>query len=101
MPILDPTRWATGRTVAEWIATGQDAHHQELTARIARTVELTPDDESFFCTLPSGRLAIVTEECGADSEAMGIAVRVVEAAPNAEVRVFAKDEARDILRQYL
>jgi hypothetical protein len=101
MPVVDGDRWQRARTVADWIATGQNAHHQEMTGRIARAVQLTPEDERFFRDLPPSRLLIVTEECGADAEGMGVTSRVVAAAPAADIRVLAKDEGIDILRQYL
>lgn len=101
MPLLDSERWRNARTVPEWVATGQDAHHQEMTRRIARVVQLTPEDEAFFGSLPPSRVLIVTEECGADSEGMGVTSRVLEATPNAEIRVLAKREASDIMQQYL
>jgi hypothetical protein len=103
MPVVDQERWNQGLSLDQWTGPSQEEYHQKFIRRVEGLVELEPEREAFFREFPgTARLLVISEECGADSECMGVTRRIQDVmGDKLEVRVFPKVDNMDLMQRYL
>ena len=97
---MDPTCWRTGLTLSEFIA-GMD-HNQAAMRRRQVEVKLAPDDWRYFNQINRPiHVSVMTEDwCGDSLMNLPILARIVEAAPQMDLRIFVRSEAAELNNHY-
>jgi hypothetical protein len=94
-------RFRQGMTFQQYLdqmTTNKDKFLETLEA-----VELTPEDRAVFAQrrAPLNVLVITEDWCGDALTNFPVLARMVEGAPNVEMRVFLRDQNPDLMDQYL
>ena len=96
---MTPERFAQGMTFPEYLAQMR-TNQERFTKRLAET-EINPDDR----TTMQGRklkILVITEDwCGDALVGFPGLAKLVEGAPDVEMRVFLRDANPDVMDQYL
>ena len=93
---MDPTRWRTGLTLSEFIT--EMSHNQVAMRRRLTEVKLAPDDRHYFNQISQTiHVSVVTEDwCGDSLMNLPILARIVEAAPQMDLRIFVRSETAEL-----
>ena len=101
MPVISEERFLSG---FEWSAYVEDMEKNiERFKENYDAFELDQDDADFFSnyTTPLNVLAIAEDWCGDVVQSLPPIVRILERAPNIQLRIFKRDEHPDIIDGYL
>lgn len=97
---FDETMWRQGATLASYVA-NMASKREEMERRLA-TVALAEEDRRFFSRIKAAlRVVVMTEDwCGDSLMCLPILARIVEAIPDAEMRIFRRDHAPLLAAHY-
>ena len=101
MPVISEERFLSG---FQWAAYMQDMEKNvERFRENYETMTLAPDDTDFFSSYitPLNVLAIAEDWCGDVVQSLPPIVRMLERAPNIQLRILKRDENPDIMDRYL
>lgn len=101
--VVTPERFAQGLTYTEYIA--QIKNNREHFERNYREFELSAEDQEFFARVNQSKgplkvVALAEDWCPDVYRGLPIMARIAEAA-GMELRVFPRDQNRDIMNEYL
>lgn len=97
--MVTPERFAQGLTLPEYLAQMR-ANKERFTKRMADAV-ITPDDREAIRARKLRILVITEDWCGDALVAFPALARLVEGAPEVELRVFLRDANPDVMDRYL
>jgi len=97
---ITPDYWLTGLTLDEYVA-GMKMNQSHMTRRLA-SVQLTSAERSAFARYHSRmRFLVMTEDwCGDALMNLPVVARIVEALPDADLRVFVRSTAVELNAYY-
>jgi Thioredoxin len=97
---MDSERWHKGLSLESFLD-GMTTN-QELTRDRLQRVELTPDDRAFFArfTAPLHALVITEDWCGDSVMNLPILARIVEAAPEMDLRIWVRAQSPELSEYY-
>jgi len=96
---VTPERFAQGMTFPEYLA--QMGTNQERFVRRLAEAEITPDDRTALRGRKLRILVITEDWCGDALVGFPALAKLVEGAPDVEMRVFLRDANPDVMDQYL
>jgi len=96
---VTPERFAQGMTVPEYLA--QMRINQERFAKRLAETEINPDDRAAMQGRKLKILVITEDWCGDALVGFPGLAKLVEGAPDVEIRVFLRDANPDVMDQYL
>lgn len=96
---MTPERFAQGMTFPEYLA--QMGTNQERFVRRLAEAEITPDDRTALRGRKLRILVITEDWCGDALVGFPALAKLVEGAPDVEMRVFLRDANPDVMDQYL
>lgn len=96
---MTPERFAQGMTVPEYLA--QMRINQERFAKRLAETEINPDDRAAMQGRKLKILVITEDWCGDALVGFPGLAKLVEGAPDVEIRVFLRDANPDVMDQYL
>jgi len=96
---VTPERFAQGMTFPEYLA--QMGTNRERFVRRLAEAEITPDDRTALRGRKLRILVITEDWCGDALVAFPALAKLVEGAPDVEMRVFLRDANPDVMDQYL
>lgn len=94
-------RFARGMTLQQYL--GQMTANKDKFMEVMAAVHLTPEDRAIFANRREKlNVLVLTEDwCGDALTNLPVLARMVEGAPNVEMRVFLRDQNPDLMDQYL
>jgi Thioredoxin len=96
---VTPERFAQGMTFPEYLAQMR-TNRERFVGRLAE-VEITPDDRAAIGGRKLRILVITEDWCGDALVGFPALAKLVEGAPDVEMRVFLRDANPDVMDQYL
>lgn len=96
---MTPERFAQGMTFPEYLA--QMRTNQERFAKRLADTEINPDDRAAMQGRKLKILVITEDWCGDTLVGLPGLAKLVEGAPDVEMRVFLRDANPDVMDQYL
>lgn len=96
---MTPERFAQGLTLAEYLAQMR-ANKERFATRMADAV-IAPEDRAALRGRPLRILVITEDWCGDALVGFPALARLVEDAPDVELRVFLRDANPDVMDRYL
>ena len=96
---MTPERFAQGMTFSEYLA--QMRTNQERFAKHLADTEINPDDRAAIRGRKLKILVITEDWCGDAFVGLPGLAKLVEGAPDVEMRVFLRDANPDVMDQYL
>lgn len=96
---MTPERFAQGMTFPEYLA--QMGTNRERFVRRLAEAEITPDDRTALRGRKLRILVITEDWCGDALVGFPALAKLVEGAPDVEMRVFLRDANPDVMDQYL
>lgn len=96
---MTPERFAQGMTFPEYLA--QMRTNQERFAKRLAEIEINPDDRAAMRGRKLKILVITEDWCGDTLVGFPGLAKLVEGAPDVEMRVFLRDANPDVMDQYL
>jgi len=96
---VTPERFAQGMTFPEYLA--QMGTNRERFVRRLAEAEITPDDRTALRGRKLRILVITEDWCGDALVGFPALAKLVEGAPDVEMRVFLRDANPDVMDQYL
>lgn len=96
---MTPERFAQGLTLAEYLAQMR-ANKERFATRMAEAV-IAPEDRAALRGRPLRILVITEDWCGDALVGFPALARLVEDAPDVELRVFLRDANPDVMDRYL
>ena len=94
-------RFSEGLTIAEYLDQ-MSANRERFLAALAATA-ISDGDAAVLERYPgTRRILVITEDwCGASVASLPFVIKLVEAAPDVEMRIFLRDENPDLMDQFL
>jgi len=96
---VTPERFAEGMTFPEYLAQMR-TNRERFVQRLAEA-EITPDDRAALRGRKLRILVITEDWCGDALVGFPALAKLVEGAPDVEMRVFLRDASPDVMDQYL
>src|SRR5262245_33382558 len=99
--MVSKERFAEGMTVRQYL--DQMSANKERFLAVLDSVSITDGDAATLERYPgTRRILVITEDwCGASVASLPFVIKLVEAAPGIEMRIFLRDENPDLMDQFL